>query len=206
MTLPLAPGLSFPVYFVPTDTTGIIANLTGSQPVSFDIEPFPGDPDLSPAVPAPGAAETQSGDSASIDYTSPSGEVMSGLWYLNPSEIGPYGPSGAASATASASFYAVTPTFDPNVASPTGDLWQTTPFGTGFAPAYVQPGQTVTIPVTFTVTAPVGTRVSGVINVDDTFLYNAAVGLAPSGGDELASLPYSYRVTPAPRPGGHRHP
>lgn len=194
MSLPLLPGLTFPLYFVPTDTTGIVASLTGSQPVTFDVEPFPGDPDLSPAVPAPGVTESQSGDVASLTYTSPSGEVMTGLWSLNPSEIGPYGSSGASAATASASFSAVTPTFDPNVASPTGDLWQLTPFGSGFAPVYVEPGETATIPVTINVTAPAGSSVSGSINLDDTFLANFAVGLSDSGGDELASIHYGFTV------------
>jgi hypothetical protein len=195
MSLPLPPGLAFPVYIVPTDTTGITANLTSTVPVSFDTEPFTGDPDLAPSVPAPGVRESQGADSASLTYTSPAGEVMPGFWYLNPTEIGPYGPTGEPSATANASFSATTEPFDPAVTSSTGDLWSAyNGLSTGFSPVYVEPGKSATITVTIKPTAPPGTLVSGFINVDDTFQVNELVGTTYTGGDELAAIPYSYKV------------
>ncbi len=121
--------------------------------------------------------------------------MQPGLWYVAPSEIGPYlSPSGAPSATASASFTAITPTFASNVTSPTGDFWS--PTATSFSPDYVQPGESVTIPVTFTVTAPPGSVVTGSVNVDDAFLVDESPSVESlyAGGDELASLPFSYRV------------
>jgi hypothetical protein len=139
--------------------------------------------------------ETQSGDTASLDFTT-AGEVMPGFWYLNPSEIGPYPSTGAPSATASATFDAITRAFDPTVTPSTGDLWTAYNGLTSiFAPVYVEPGATATIPLTITPTAAPGTRVSGLINVDDTFQANELVGAADTGGDELASLRFSYEVS-----------
>ncbi len=48
MTLPLPPGVSFPLYFVPTDTSAVQTSLTttGSYPVTYDMEWYTGDPDL----------------------------------------------------------------------------------------------------------------------------------------------------------------
>jgi len=40
----------------------------------------------------------------------------------------------------------------------------------------------------------VGSTVTGVINVDDVFQANELIGLEDTGGDELASLPFSYKV------------
>ncbi|MGO9911459.1 MAG: S8 family peptidase [Acidimicrobiales bacterium] len=195
MSLPLAPGTTFPIYLVPADTSGISASLTGNVPVTFDTEPFTGDPDLSPDVAAPGVKESQSGDKASLRFTT-SGEVMPGYWYLNPSEIGPYGSTGAPAATATAVFDAITQAFDPTVKSSTGDLWSAANgLSKGFTPVYVMPGKSAKIVVTITPTAASGKTVSGVINVDDTFLANELIGVTDSGGDELASLPYTYKVS-----------
>ncbi len=194
ISLPLPPGTTFPYYSVPTDTTAVTASLVGSTPVTFDTEPFTGDPDLSPAVPAPGVSESQGSNSASLTFTPASGEVMPGLWYLNPSEIGPYGPTGAPSATASASFVATTAPFDPTVTTSTGDLWSAyNQLSNSFSPVYVEPGKSATITVTIKPTAAPGTQVAGVLNLDDTFLFNPLVG-AEASGDELASIPFSYRV------------
>jgi len=194
MVLPLTIG-AYPFYVVPTDTTEIETAITASGPVTYDTEPFAGDPDLSPMVATPGVTESQSGDSASLAFT-PGGEVTPGLWYLNPSELGPYGSGGAPAETASDTFSAVTPGFDPTVDPSTGDLWSVyNGLTSSFAPAYLEPGQSAVIPVTITPTAAVGSVVSGVINVDDTFEYNADIGAAEASGDELASLPFSYRVS-----------
>ncbi len=196
MTLPLPPGLTFPVYVVPTDTSGMQTSLTGSGPVTYDIEPFTGDPDLSPALAAPGVTASQSGDTASLNFSA-SGEVYPGFWYLNPSEIGPYGPSGAPSITASATFSAVTAAFDPTVTPSTGDLWSLANNITSgaFTPVYLAPGASAVIPLTITPTGRPGAVVSGFIKLDDAFQFNALIGVPNSGGDELASLPFSYRVT-----------
>ena len=193
MSLPLAPGTTFPIYVVPTDTSELKTSLTGNAPVTYDTGYFVGDPDLSPAVAAPGVTKSQSGDTASLDF-SVGGEVEAGFWYLNPSEIGPY-TGEAPTVTASATFEAVTRAFDPTVAPSTGDLWSAANGLTNtFAPVYVEPGKSATIALSITPTAHPGTRVSGVINLDDVFQANELIGITDTGGDELASLPYSYKV------------
>jgi hypothetical protein len=186
MSLPLPPGLSFPFYIVPTDTSALETSLSGTAPVTYDIGPFAGDPDM----------EADSyGDVAALDYYS-GDEVESGLWLLNPSEIGPYGPSGAPAATASDNFTVVTQAFDPTVDSATGDMWSNFNglSSTPFDPVYLQPGQKATIPLTITPSASHGTHVHGVINLDDAFQLNDVVGFLFGSGDELASFPFSYTV------------
>jgi hypothetical protein len=193
MSLPLPPG-TFPSYEVPTDTSEVVASLTGSAPVTFDTGPFTGDPDLSPALAAPGVTVHQSGDAASLRFST-QGEVAPGLWYLNPSELGPYSSSGAPAVTANASFHAVTRAFDLTATPSTGDLWSVDIGLTKtFKPVYVLAEHSVTIVVRIKPTARVGSTVSGVINVDDVFQANELVGLEDSGGDELASLAFSYKV------------
>jgi hypothetical protein len=195
MTLPLPPGLVFPLYVVPPDSTQIHSSLTGTGPVTYDMDPFPGDPDLSPAVPAPGAVTSQSGNSASLTYTAPRGELAPGLWGLFPAEIGPYPSTGAPPVTASASVSVVTKGFDSTVTPSTGDLWTFLNGFTGtFNPVYLQPGASAVISLTITPTAPIGTHVTGTINLDDVFQADFATGFTNAGGDELASLPFSYTV------------
>jgi Subtilase family len=187
MSLPLAAGLTFPYYFVPTHTTQLQATLTGTVPVNFDMEYFPGDPDLS---------GVQSGDSASLTLTEP--EVSPGMWLINPDEIGPYPATGAPAATATASLSAVTQAFDPAVTSSTGDFWSTINGlnSASFDPVYVPVGGKGTITVSITPTAAPGTEVSGTLYVSDfalgSFFFD---GPALGDADDLAAIPYSYRVT-----------
>lgn len=184
MKLPLPSGLSFPLYVVPTDTSSLQTSLTGSAPVQYDIGPFVGDPDLG----------SNQGTTASLNLSS-GDEIEPGIWLLNPSEIGPYGPSGAGPVTASATFDAVTQPFDSTVDPSTGDLWTAVNgFTSNFSPVYLQPGQSAAIPLTITPTASPGTHVSGFVNLDDAFQLNP-VGFSFAGGDELASLPFSYTVS-----------
>jgi hypothetical protein len=196
MTLPLPPGLTFPLYVVPPDTSRVQASMTGSAPVTFDLSAFPGDPDLSPAIPAPGVTRSQADDHASLTFTPAGGELAPGLWALVPSEIGPYPATGAPAVKASASVSIVTKGFDQTVSPSTGDLWTfLNGFTSTFDPVYLQPGESAVIPLSITPTASPGTRVSGVINLDDVFQANFVTGFVNAGGDELASLPFSYEVT-----------
>lgn len=133
-------------------------------------------------------------NSAALDYNS-GDEVEPGFWFLNPSEIGPYGPTGAPSVTASANFSVVMAAFDPTVNSATGDLWTDDEgLTSSFDPLYLDPGQKATIPLTITPTASHGTHVHGVINLDNVFQLNDVVGAEFGSGDELASFPFSYTV------------
>jgi hypothetical protein len=195
MKLPLGSGISYPFYLVPPETSAVQTSITGSAPVTYDIDPLAGDPDVSPALSAPGVTASQSGNTASLSLSA-ANELAPGLWGLFPSEVGPYSASGAAAVTASASFSAVTQSFDSTVGSKTGDMWSLfNKVGSGnFSPAYLKPGKSATISLTITPTAAPGTQVSGSINLDDAFQVNAVTGYEFGGGDELASLPFSYTV------------
>lgn len=191
MSLPLHPGITFPYYFVPTHTTKLVTSLTGSVPVSYDIEYFPGDPDVSPAVAASHVTESQGGTTASLTLSEE--EVSPGFWLLNPAEIGPYtGPAPAA--TASASFKAVTKAFDPNATSTTGDAWSAfNGLSGGFSPDYVPAGDTGNITFSIKPSGTVGSRVSGTLYVDDYALASTFGATLPNA-DELAAIHYSYTI------------
>ena len=179
-----------PIYIVPPNSTEMSTSLNGNgTPVSYDYFPWPGDPDQY-------VADGTSTPSAL--YSPSSGELSPGLWSLVPSEIGPYGAGPAPSATASADVQVWTPTFDPTVSSSTDDLWSCVNTGVncnGGAFVYVNPGDTADIPVSITPNAAPGTKVKGVVNLDDVFQFNV---LSPetlySDGDQLVSIPYVYKV------------
>jgi hypothetical protein len=196
MSLPLAvptdpTAVPFPLYMVPTDTSKVDTSLSGNGPVTYDFSSWLGDPDLSPQLSAPPGLNT------SMSFTPSSGEVAPGLWQLVPSEFGPYGSSGAPALTASASFSVVTQSFDATVTPSTGDLWSAYAGLTsrrGLDPVYLLPGASASIPLTIKPTASSGTSVTGTIKVDDVFQANLLDPDVEQGGDELASLPYSYTV------------
>ena len=192
--MPLSAGLGYPYYLVPSQTSELQATITGTAPVTFDLEYFPGDPDISPGLnDQTGTTGSIDGDSASATFSDP--EVSPGLWLLNPAEIGPYPASGAPLVTASANLSAVTQTFDPWITSSTGDLWSSfNGLSTGFSPVVLQPGQGTTITVTVAPTGAAGTKVSGTLFVDDYAINSGFVnGLVQS--DELAAIPYDYTIS-----------
>ena len=182
----------FPDYFVPPGTTQLQATATATAPVTFDLEYFPGDPDVSPDTQGHGVTGSQGGDTASLTLTKP--EISPGLWLLNPDEIGPFGAGGAPPATASVSLNAVTQEFDPTAKSSTDDFWELSDGqgGTSFAPVIVQPGHTGTITISVTPqSTETGKQVSGTLYVDD-FALASNFGAALPTGDVLAAIPYAY--------------
>jgi hypothetical protein len=198
MSLPLPGGLSFPVYLVPSQTSQLQASLTGSAPVTFDLDYFPGDPDITPGI--NNRWSTQGGihgDNANVTLNEP--EVSPGLWLLNPAEFGPFPAQGAPLVTASANLNAVTQAFDPWMTSNTGDLWSSFNGLLGqspadFNPVWVAPGASTTIAVSVSPTGPPGTHVSGTLYVDD-FTLGAQFNSGLYESDELAAIPYSYNIS-----------
>jgi hypothetical protein len=88
---------------------------------------------------------------------------------------------------------AVTQEFDTSATSAPGDFWR---FSVSPAAAHasyslfaVNPGQTRTINLTVTPTAPAGTVVHGILYVDDF-----VDSLQFLSGSQLAALPYAYKV------------
>jgi hypothetical protein len=95
---------------------------------------------------------------------------------------------------------ATTNAFDPAVSAPTGDVWlESVDPTTTVAPIVVDPGQSITIPVTIVPSGTAGTTVSGTLYLDDASLINGAVtenalnGEFPQGSD-VASFAYEYTI------------
>jgi hypothetical protein len=186
--LPLTASADPPEWIVPTMTHSVSAIATSSSsktPVMFDFGPFPGDPDEA----------SSSGSTATATY--PLGRsatpVTQGLWFDVPAETGPFGASGAASASVSSSMTVLTQQFDTSAAPSTGDFWQFGVKSLAGSAHYnlfvVNPGQTRTISLTVKPTAAVGTTVSGMLYIDDF-----VDSLQFLSGSQLVALPYSYKV------------
>jgi hypothetical protein len=183
------PLTSVPEWLVPTQTSAVHAAATATLPVEFDYGW--NDPNL--LAPPIGA------DRAAGSYTPSGGTVTPGIWEAVPVELGPYSRP-APSGFVKMSLTATTKSFDPAVTSTTGDFWLASgnPSLISF-PVVIGPGQTDVINVTITPSGKPGTVVSGKLYVDD-FLDD----VPPYGhitGDELAAIPYSYTVGPAPSAG-----
>jgi hypothetical protein len=183
--VPTRAPASAPEWIVPTMTQSVTATATAAAPVMFDFGPVPGDPDEA----------SSSGRTATAKYP-PAGAVTPvtpGLWFAQPSEVGPFPSSGAAGTTVTSSMSAVTQEFDTSATSAPGDFWR---FSVSPAAAHasyslfaVNPGQTRTINLTVTPTAPAGTVVHGILYVDDF-----VDSLQFLSGSQLAALPYAYKV------------
>jgi len=187
LTLPNVTGV-VPTFLVPSHTTTVAATVSSSAPLFFDFSyPF-GDPDLISSV----------GDTATGSFTAP--DISAGNWTVTPFLVGPTGAKPAKNVTASVSMTATTSAFDPAVSAPTGDLWLGSTNATaGFSPYVVNPGQSVTIPVTITPQGTAGSVVSGTIYLADSSLvsgavtYNELSGNYPEGSD-VAAFPYRYTI------------
>jgi Peptidase inhibitor I9 len=189
VALPMPLTTSFPLWFVPTDTSSVAISQTSSVPSMFDFEPVAGDPDLASADLGSSALCT---DNPSLTYTPAGGSVTPGIWDSGPTECGPYATA-APAGTATDTVTAQTQTFDTATTSPTGDLWlASTGAAVTFSPVVINPGKSATVDVTITPTATVGSVVSGHLYVD---VYESDI--APYGqisGDQVVSLPYEYKV------------
>jgi len=177
-----------PEYLVPSHTTALKATVSSSAPLFFDFTYPYGDPDLISSI----------GKTASASYSA-SG-IGAGDWTITPFLVGPTGKTAAKNVTATTSLTATTAGFDPAVSSPTGDLWlgSANP-ATPFTPYVVNPGQSVSIPVTITPTGNPGSTVTGTLYVaDSSFIstdlsFDDVAGYSPEGSD-VAAFPYSYTV------------
>jgi len=182
-------GPFVPIYLVPSHTTGLSATVTAPDPNFFDLTwPF-GDPDLI----------STTGKTSKVNFTSP--DVPNGLWAVTPYLRGPDGNKGDKPVTAHVSARAVTARIDPTISAPTGDLWlSSTNRNNGFTPYFVQPHQTITIPVTIKPRGPAGTVVSGTIYLStvcfNSFLVNDNDGVLPfyPASSDVAAFAYSYTI------------
>lgn len=179
-----------PEFIVPSHTTSITATATAAKPIYFDYWSYYGDPDL---------GSTTNGTKAS--GTLKSAAVTDGLWVVSPFQKGPDGTKALPPLTTSTGLSATTQAFDPAVTSPTGDLWeQSIDPSTVINPYVVDPGQTVSIPVTITPKGKAGSTVTGTVYLDDTTLAAGAVtwaieSLVPTpNATDVAAFSYKYKI------------
>jgi hypothetical protein len=185
LTLPNNMG-DEPTFLVPSHTTALHAAVSSPDPLYFDFSWSFGDPDLG----------STTGKTATGSYTA--AEVPDGYWGITPALLGPFGVNPPDNVVGTASMTATTAAFDPAVTAPTGDLWLgSTDADATFAPYVVQPGQSVTIPVTITPEGTAGTVVSGTLYIADSSMFSD-VPLGGSGGvplgSDVAAFPYSYTI------------
>jgi hypothetical protein len=187
LTLPNVDGV-VPQYLVPSHTTSVKATVSSSAPLFFDITYPYGDPDVI----------STTGKTATATYSA--SEVGPGDWTVTPFLVGPTGKNPAPNVNANVSMTATTAGFDSAVSSPTGDLWLgSTNAAATFTPYVVNPGQSVTIPVTITPSGKSGATVSGTLYIaDSSFIspdlnFDDQPGSTPEGSD-VAAFPYSYTI------------
>jgi len=174
VTLPLSLAAQ-PNWLVPTNTNLLTVAAQGTVPITMDVQWAFGDPDF--------LGESFDDDSVAA-LTAP--EVAPGVFFGLPEATGPF--SAPTTGTVNLAAVANTNPFDPAVTTSTGDIWAASvnPNAT-YTPITLAPGQTGTITLTFTPTAPKGTVVRGFIGVDT---FNGAT----AAGDEIVNIPYSYTV------------
>ena len=177
-----------PQYLVPSHTTAIKATVSSSAPLFFDITYPYGDPDVI----------STTGKTATDSYSA--SDVGAGDWTVTPFLVGPTGKNPAKNVNANVSMTATTAGFDPAASSPTGDLWLgSTNAAATFTPYVVNPGQSVTIPVTITPSGAAGATVSGTLYIADSSFISPDLnlddepGFTPEGSD-VAAFPYTYTI------------
>jgi hypothetical protein len=183
-------------YFVPTETTSVTYTVNASVEATFDVNPYPGDPDLAPTSTDPYMTGSLTPTEATLTYTPPGG-VTPGMWLMTQAELGPYPTTGEPTATETTSASVVTQGFDPTVTSPVPDTVKSLSTGGSISPDFLAPGASAEIPITITPTATAGTTVQGVLYIDGfttgSYFGNTIV-LQPSFVSVLAAIPYEYTV------------
>jgi hypothetical protein len=165
------------VWLVPTESSVLTFQQSSTIPADFDANVFNNG--------IPEAYGTAQGLTATATVTA--GRVTQGTWTAAPTPLGP--TNGPVSGTATLGASVRTQAFDGTAASSTGDFWAAATQATApaFTPLLLGPGQSGTITVTISPTGGRGSKVNGVVYVDDFSGYLF-------GGDELAALPYSYTI------------
>jgi hypothetical protein len=183
ITLPLSLAAAIPQWIVPTDTTGLLAQVDATAPVSFDMSPYlgsvggevNGDPQI---------GATSTGDSATATWSD--NPITPGDWNVDPELTGVFRSKGAPPATANLTLEATTAGFNADITTGYGDLWT----GRGDVhPVTVGPGQTITLYAAVTPSKTGTTR--GTLYLDTTTDINPFGTVIPVG-DQVAAIPYSY--------------
>jgi hypothetical protein len=186
------------LFYVPTETSSASISVSSTVPVTFDASFQTGDPDLSPTVPEPYVVGGATSTSASLSFTPPGG-LSPGYWGVVPAELGPYPPSGEPQVAETTTATAQTLAFDPAVTSLVTDTVLATTNGGSISPDIVAPGASVSIPITITPTAGVGTTVTGTLFINGVAAGSQYVNtllLTAFFTSDLAAIPYEYKVGP----------
>jgi hypothetical protein len=184
-TTPTLPG-TCAQFEVPTQSTSIHFSATSNVPIELDA--FNNVGFLVGMTGSPEIFGRSRGNSAATALTEP--EIPWGEWQTVPSEIGPYGATGAPTEPVHMLASVTTRKFDVAVSSDAGDFWQdavlgTTSFAGGLLLGSGEAGEIhATIKPS---TADIGKVITGFIYVDT---FNGVVGT----GDEVIRIPYAYTV------------
>lgn len=171
------PASSVPAFLVPTHTSILAVGANSTVPIDIDVSYNTGAPDVQ---------AYSFGNSALDLILAP--QLAPGLWFAAPTEVGPFGPDGAPTATANTGAVILANRFDTSITSSTGDLWLgSQDLNAPYTPLTLAPGASGTITVTITPNAPVGTVVRGFLDVDT---FNGTT----FSGDQVTSIPYTYKV------------
>jgi hypothetical protein len=193
LTLPGLASATFPLYWVPSQSSSISVKQTSTIAAMTDLSPTNADPDAASSYLKSGSL---CGRSASVSYTAPGGDLTPGLWGSSPTECGPFtkvAPSGKATDTATVTSLA----FDQTMKPSTGDLQELALSPTVFSKVHADiaelaPGASITVNVVVTPSGKAGTVVKGTLYLDDV-----ATGLPPydvTYSSEVAALPYAYTI------------
>ena len=175
--LPLSP-FAPPMWLVPTGTNQLTLTGQGTGPITMDVSAAQGDPDVLGA---------SSGNSSVATLTAP--ELAPGFFVASPAATGPFGAGGVGGgATVQLTGVAKTNPFDSAVTASSGDVWAlSVNAGAPYTPLSLAPGESGAITLTITPNATKGAVVHGFVAVDTFNLFT-------DSGDELRTIPYSYRV------------
>jgi subtilisin family serine protease len=164
-----------PNWLVPPGTNALTVAAQATAPITMDVSWAFGDPDF------PGVSF---GNNSVATLTAP--EVAPGFFFGIPEATGPF--TTGTTATVNLAAVANTNPFDSAVTSTSGDVWaQSVDASAPYTPLSLGPGESGTITLTITPSAPKGTVVRGFIGVD-------TLNLVTVSGDELINIPYAYKV------------
>jgi hypothetical protein len=188
-------------FLVPPQTTSLTATDTSTVPSQVELVSV-GVPGAWGGVDATGdlRAAQAGGTTSTATVAEAHGYVGQGDWLIGATEVGPFGPDGAPSGTATVGLTATTRGFDPTVVSTTGDAYaeSTDASASLGTPVVLAPGASATIGLVITPTAAAGTVVHGTLNIvtpgDATEAARLVLDPVAPSGDVLASLPYAYTV------------
>jgi len=193
LTIPALDTATFPLYWVPSQSSSITVKQTSTIGAMTDLSPTNADPDTASSGLRSGSL---CGRSVSVSYTAPGGDLTEGLWGSAPTECGPF-TTLAKSGKATDKATVTTNAFDSSVTVSTGDLQQEALGAGAFAKlsaniVELAPGATKVVFVTIKPSGKAGTVVKGTLYLDDE-----ATGLPPydvTYSSEVAALPYTYTI------------